>query len=365
MEQSGESASKLQSRSRSAKLSLPLAILGLIAFFLPWMELSCGGIVIRYSGYDIAAGTRKLQRMESSYDKLMSSEPNAIGAGRVPSTARRAPGSQKPLGEPTQSKGQDASPALWAVPVALIVLFLLGCFGLPRWPTLGVSGGALVYLTYFFVASEQGLDDPKNTGGLIQHHWLLGFWVVCAALLGEIGIALSKGVPSAVQGASAPIQGLAPPEAPAHPYKWAAAASPPPPVNSYDSAAPVAPTPAPAVPRRQTGSVFGLAAGSQAVTTRSREAGTGTSATADVQPPRPATGGANTAGQSPSEQSGRRVYTYEAPGQPLCPECGERPAIFYCTHHSKPLCLQCVVAHDDPSTCQYVPAFRSHGQSGF
>lgn len=58
-------------------------------------------------------------------------------------------------------------------------------------------------------------------------------------------------------------------------------------------------------------------------------------------------------------QGSRPVYTYEAPGMPLCPECGCSPTIFYCSTHNRALCLGCVARHDDPRECVYVPAFRA------
>jgi B-box zinc finger len=56
------------------------------------------------------------------------------------------------------------------------------------------------------------------------------------------------------------------------------------------------------------------------------------------------------------------VYTYLAPGLPMCPECGRTPTIFYCTVHQRGLCLECVAKHDMPSECVYVPAFRTPKQ---
>jgi hypothetical protein len=56
---------------------------------------------------------------------------------------------------------------------------------------------------------------------------------------------------------------------------------------------------------------------------------------------------------------GPDVYTYSARGMPMCPECGQRPAIFYCSTHHSAVCLGCVVRHDDPGGCVYVPAFRA------
>lgn len=53
------------------------------------------------------------------------------------------------------------------------------------------------------------------------------------------------------------------------------------------------------------------------------------------------------------------VYTYSAPGMPMCPLCDQRPAIFYCSTHQVGTCLECVARHDEPGTCAYVPAFRA------
>lgn len=53
------------------------------------------------------------------------------------------------------------------------------------------------------------------------------------------------------------------------------------------------------------------------------------------------------------------VYTYSAPGMPMCPKCEERPAIFYCTTHQNATCLGCVSKHDEPGECVYVPVFRA------
>ncbi len=53
------------------------------------------------------------------------------------------------------------------------------------------------------------------------------------------------------------------------------------------------------------------------------------------------------------------VYTYSAPGMPMCPSCEERPAIFYCKTHQTTSCLGCVAKHDDPRDCVYVPVYRA------
>jgi hypothetical protein len=57
--------------------------------------------------------------------------------------------------------------------------------------------------------------------------------------------------------------------------------------------------------------------------------------------------------------SAPEVYTYSAPGIPMCPDCGQRPAIFYCSRHRRGVCLACVAKHDEPEECVYIPAFRA------
>lgn len=62
---------------------------------------------------------------------------------------------------------------------------------------------------------------------------------------------------------------------------------------------------------------------------------------------------------SPTPPLQPEVYTYSAPGVPMCPKCGERPAIFHCLTHRQAVCLQCVAKHDQPAECFYVPVFRA------
>jgi hypothetical protein len=54
-----------------------------------------------------------------------------------------------------------------------------------------------------------------------------------------------------------------------------------------------------------------------------------------------------------------KVYTYSAPGIPMCAKCEQQPTIFYCSTHQSGVCLGCVAKHDEPGKCIYVPAFRA------
>ncbi|TAM84399.1 MAG: hypothetical protein EPN47_01625 [Acidobacteria bacterium] len=129
-----------------------------------------------------------------------------------------------------------------------------------------------------------------------------------------------------------------------------------------------------AAPARQTGSVFGLTLGQQpraghparAVTSGASphpEIASGFTDVPFMAPgpsgaPVPPGHGAGSRGEEAGAKGGRSIYTYEAPGLPLCPKCGVRPVIFYCTSHSQALCLECVVRHDRAGECTYVPGWR-------
>jgi len=56
---------------------------------------------------------------------------------------------------------------------------------------------------------------------------------------------------------------------------------------------------------------------------------------------------------------GPDVFTYSAPGMPMCPACGQRPSIFHCSTHQVAACLECVAKHDVRGECVYVPAYRA------
>jgi hypothetical protein len=121
----------------------------------------------------------------------------------------------------------------------------------------------------------------------------------------------------------------------------------------------------PATPVRQTGSVFGLTLRQQARIAHPAAA-SAAETTHGAPVPVPGPSGASERPErsmgSPGEEMGRKgkpaVYTYEAPGLPLCPECGVRPVIFYCRSHLKALCLECIVRHDRAPECVYVPGWR-------
>ena len=159
-------------------ISVPTALLGIVAFFLPWFQFSCRSLSLSssVSGYELATGTWQ-QRLDSKradefWSRLESSRPT-----RKLTTKRR----EQPATSPPQKA--ETVPFLWAVPAACLLLAVLGVFGLPRVATTVVSAVASAYLAYFGVSIENQASDPRITGGILGHDWLPAFWATWAALL--------------------------------------------------------------------------------------------------------------------------------------------------------------------------------------
>jgi hypothetical protein len=175
-------------------LSIPTAAIGVIAFFLPWFQVSCGPMHVSFSGYDMASGeiNKKLdtQRVESPYKRLFQGQ--ARRRAHSPSTAVSPDNetSRRPLGRNATPSNSD--PLLWIVPGACAVLFLMALFGLPRLPTILVSGVGAAYLAYFWVTGDRAASDPANTGGILTFDWQMGFWTTWVGLIVPMIAALLK-----------------------------------------------------------------------------------------------------------------------------------------------------------------------------
>ncbi len=333
-------------------VSLPAALLGIVAFFMPWLQVSCGPVTFRFSGYECATGKAQ-QKMDSQameqFDRNMQKGLQA-GLGRDESL-ESLPKAHAGVSSAGKSIDSDAVPVLWSIPVACGVLFVLALVGLPRIATVSVSLLASVYLAYVGVSWESQLSDPAVTGGILGHSWLAGYWLSWVALLAPTVMALvfhsppeevSVGLPSPNASAVPPssvrqagsVFGLTLGQQPRAAYAWAVPRASEAPTDPMD------------IPIRTGEPTLGL----------TRSATT------------PVSGPSNSMEQTQSSTSSdgdgmkkdneHAVYTYEAPGLPLCPECGVRPVIFYCRRHSQALCLGCVVRHDRAGECTYVPGWR-------
>jgi len=174
-------------------ISIPSALLGVLGFFLPWFEFSCGPMRMTMSGYELATGslTDKISRehAEEFWGGVRQQIETDLNHSNRALTRREK---HKDGNAGTQSKRVDKStppkepqklPALWVIPAACVGLLVLSFFGLPRAPTVIISALAGAYLAYFAITTEQTASDFAVTGGFLQHRWLFGFWASCIGLL--------------------------------------------------------------------------------------------------------------------------------------------------------------------------------------
>ncbi len=186
-------------------VSIPSALLGVLGFFLPWFEFSCGPIRLTMSGYELATGSWPDKFSPAHADEFWGGVRQQVGTDLNHSNhalARRerhkggnAGTPSKPDDKPqksTRPREAPKVPALWAIPAACLGLLLLSFFGLPRAPTIIISALAGAYLAYFAITTEQAANDFAVTGGVLQHGWLFGLWASCIGLLLPSVFALVK-----------------------------------------------------------------------------------------------------------------------------------------------------------------------------
>lgn len=174
-------------------ISIPSALLGIVAFFLPWFQMSCGPVKLSLSGYEIATGRWKEKFEPKHVEEFYSRADKAMGINPKPRAMRPPERKQQAAeGEEAHPIANDSQPLLWVVPASCAALLLLGSLGLPRAPTLAVVVLASAYFAYFGVTSEQQLTDPGLTGGFFDHSWLLGFWASWLGLVAPGIVALLK-----------------------------------------------------------------------------------------------------------------------------------------------------------------------------
>lgn len=165
-------------------ISIPVAVVGILAFFLPWVAVSCGPMRLTVSGYELASGSYNEKFSKQGIDDFWSRQTGA--------RQKQSPPNKKDRSAQVTVQGQDNVPMLWTLPVTCIILVVLGAFGLPRTPTIIVSVLAAAYLAYFGITSEQQLNDPRNTGGILTHEWLVGYWMGWIGLLGPMFVAIFR-----------------------------------------------------------------------------------------------------------------------------------------------------------------------------
>jgi len=186
-------------------ISIPSAVLGVIAFFLPWFEMSCGPVRVTLSGYEMATGRAREKLSGERSDKFWGGAgqqlQGKLSPGQIQARQRQRrpePPStpQQPDKKPQETAmphvSQDSTPALWSIPAACLILLALSIFGLPRAPTILVVALAGAYLAYFGITVEQTMNDPAVTGGLLEHRWLFGFWASWVGLLVPAIFALAR-----------------------------------------------------------------------------------------------------------------------------------------------------------------------------
>jgi hypothetical protein len=173
-------------------LSIPAAMLGTLGFFLPWVAVSCGPMRVTVSGYEMATGSYRDKLSQQGIDSFWNrtgDELNRQMGSRSKSPSKAPKANKRSV---LIQKQQDTVPALWSIPIACLMLVLLAVLGLPRTPTIVVSALAVAYLAYFGISSEQQLNDPRNTGGIFTHEWLVGYWLGWIGLLGPMFIAILR-----------------------------------------------------------------------------------------------------------------------------------------------------------------------------
>jgi hypothetical protein len=176
-------------------ISVPTAIIGILGFFLPWFQVSCGPVGIQFSGYELATGEWREKMQGDHLDEFWDDFRQGINKGPerrggLPRGGQR----KKSPAEVAQPEAHIGSPVagLWIVPLACAGLLLLAFFGPPKVPTLLTSAAGSAYLAYFAIDTSRAATDPRNTGGLLQYSWLLGFWMAWLGLVAPAIVALAR-----------------------------------------------------------------------------------------------------------------------------------------------------------------------------
>ena len=176
-------------------ISVPTAIMGIVAFFLPWFQMSCGPLRLQFSGFELATGKWE-DKIRPEHSQQFWDEVNKdIQQGGMRRGATR--GGVRPM-KPPSNQAQPpvakniSDPLLWIEPSACCCLLLLALFGVPKVPTVLVSLAWSAYLAYFAVQGSSAATDPQNTGGILEYSWLLGFWMAWVGLVAPAVVAIAR-----------------------------------------------------------------------------------------------------------------------------------------------------------------------------
>ena len=162
-------------------------VLGLVAFFLPWLQVSCGPIKMSISGYEIATG-----ELAHKYD-----QSSSMGSTQAITFRDQTPGKHgKSQREGGSGAAKEATPSpppaiplLWVVPGSSLLLALLALAGLPRAPAFAIASLASAYLAYFLVTTEAEINQSPLSV-IIDHQWSIGIWTSAVGLIVPLAVTL-------------------------------------------------------------------------------------------------------------------------------------------------------------------------------
>ena len=153
-------------------LSLPSALLGIYAFFLPWVYISCGSIKGNISGSEFATGAWE--------EKIGAAKARKLKERLQVDKARRIFSPDRP-GDKGQTILNPEQPLLWIIPAAMAVAALLIAGNAPRLLSLAacaVVACALGYFKYRFALEVSNARVP----GQVTLRWLDAYWLSWAGV---------------------------------------------------------------------------------------------------------------------------------------------------------------------------------------
>lgn len=147
-------------------ISGPAAIILLIAFFMPWVTISCSTTEITYTGYDLAAGTSSDEDVPSSAQDEAEDESDVILFG-IPLAGLAALGIaiRRTVGKVSQAQA--------------------------RWTYLAAGIIGLILLGLKYAALQSDLSDAEEQvgEGVVTLTYEIGWWLTALCLFAIIAAA--------------------------------------------------------------------------------------------------------------------------------------------------------------------------------